>query len=287
MSGENSRTIAQALRQANHPLTDRSDTLPKLEAEILLSFVLDTPRSHLFAWPEQQLNKEQLSRFHALLVRRRRGEPTAYLTGRKEFWSLELTVTPATLIPRPETEQLVERALQRIPSDRPFAVADLGTGSGAIAAAIASERPLSTLVATDNSSGALAVAEENFRQHDLHNIRCILGPWCNALPPNRKFDLILSNPPYVAAGDPHLQRDGLPWEPANALTAGPDGLDDIRQIVEQAHCHLKPGGWLLLEHGFDQGYAVRDLLALAGYQRIDTLQDLEGRERISEGSHAP
>lgn len=283
ISGETVRTIAQVLKQATQPLTNRT-ALPRLEAELLLAFVLDTPRSHLFAWPEQCLNPDQLKRFQLLLARRLRGEPAAYLTGSKEFWSLELKVTPATLIPRPETEQLVERALQRTPSDRPFSVADLGTGSGAIAAAIASERPLSAVIATDSSSPALIVARQNFRKHGLRNIRCILGSWCEALPRHRKFDLIVSNPPYVATGDPHLQADGLPWEPANALTAGKDGLDDIRRIVKTAHPHLNPEGWLLLEHGFDQGSAVRGLLQQAGYQRICTLRDLEGRERISEAS---
>ena len=279
-------TVRQALQRGTTILGKQPDAQPRLETEILLALVLGTTRSRLFAWPEQTLTDNQHHRLESLLERRQRGEPIAYLSGKKEFWSMEFRVTPATLIPRPETELLVERALQLIPHDQAYTIADLGTGSGAIAAAIAAERPLSALFATDNSAEALAVAEENFRHHELRNIQCRRGSWCQALPANRQFDLLLSNPPYVAEGDPHLQQDGLPWEPTGALTAGADGLDEIRRIVRQAPSHLRAGGWLLLEHGFEQGRAVRALLQRAGYEQIRSRRDLAGQERISEASLA-
>jgi release factor glutamine methyltransferase len=277
-------TVRQALQRGTAILGKQPDAQPRLETEILLALVLGTTRSRLFAWPEQTLTDNQHDRLESLLERRRRGEPIAYLSGKKEFWSMEFRVTPATLIPRPETELLVERALQLIPHNQAYTIADLGTGSGAIAAAIAAERPLSALFATDNSAEALAVAEENFRHHELRNIQCRRGSWCHALPANRQFDLLLSNPPYVAEGDPHLQQDGLPWEPKGALTAGADGLNEIRRIVQQAPSHLRAGGWLLLEHGFEQGPAVRALLQQAGYEQICSRRDLAGQERISEAS---
>ena len=279
-------TIDQALSLASARLSDVSDGMPRLEAEVLLAFTLEQPRTHLFAWPEKNLTPRQGSDFESLLTRRIQGEPTAYLTGRKEFWSMQFRVTPETLIPRPETEQLVERALHRVPSDAPWQIADLGTGCGVIAAAIASERPLSEIIATDISVQALAVAENNFRHLGLANIRCAPGTWCAALPRGKSFDLIVSNPPYIAAGDPHLNRGSLPWEPAPALAAGKDGLDDIRRIIDQAIDHLKADGWLLLEHGWDQGTQVRALLTQAGYRENRTRQDLAHRERVSEGRRA-
>ncbi|MES9904993.1 MAG: peptide chain release factor N(5)-glutamine methyltransferase, partial [Sedimenticola sp.] len=199
------------------------------------------------------------------------------------FWSLELRVTQDTLIPRPETETLVERALELIPVGTVLHLADLGTGSGAIAAAIASERPLSRITACDRSVTALAVAEGNFRQLKLPNIITAAGSWCRALPPGERFDLIVSNPPYVAEGDPHLTRNGLPWEPREALTAGADGLDDIRRIISQSPTHLKAGGRLLLEHGPEQGAAVRQLMMEGGFLDTVTHRDLAHRERITEG----
>jgi len=276
-------TIARALSLASARLSGVSDALPHLEAEVLLAFILQQPRTHLFAWPEKPLTPKKVSEFESLLFRRIEGEPTAYLTGRKEFWSMQFRVTPETLIPRPETEQLVERALHLVPSGTPWQIADLGTGCGVIAAAIASERPLSEIIATDISAQALAVAENNFQQLGLVNIRCIPGTWCAALPRGRPFDLIISNPPYIAANDPHLNRGSLPWEPGPALASGRDGLDDIRQIIDQAFDHLKVDGWLLLEHGWDQGAQVRALFTQAGYRQNRTLQDLAHRDRVSEG----
>ncbi|HEC15390.1 MAG TPA: peptide chain release factor N(5)-glutamine methyltransferase [Sedimenticola sp.] len=280
-------TIREALREAGARLASRAGAAPRLEAEILLGLALDKPRSHLHAWPDKALRPQQQTGFRDLIERRSRGEPIAYITGRREFWSLELRVTPDTLIPRPETERLVERALELTPEGRPLRIADLGTGCGAIAAAIASERPRCRITATDRCAAALRVAEANFRRLGLTNITPESGEWCAALPRDEGFDLILSNPPYVPDGDPHLERGDLPWEPRDALAAGPDGLSEIRRIIGQAPSHLVPGGWLLLEHGCDQGAGVRELLAGNGFESIDTLRDLAGRERITEGRIRP
>lgn len=272
------QTIAMALNDATQ--TTRTS---RLEAEVLLAHTLNCSRSHLYTWPEQHLTGQQSQAFSSLMRRRLRGEPIAYITGTREFWSLALRVTPDTLIPRPETELMVERALEII-QDRPTArIADLGTGSGAIAAALASELPKCQIVATDSSVPALAVAKTNFTDLGLHHIQLYLGHWLAALPATEIFDLILSNPPYVAEYDPHLQEDGLPWEPTSALVSGKDGLDDIRHLIKNAPQHLTSQGWLILEHGFDQGSAVRQLFSEAGYQAIITHHDLEQRERLTEG----
>ncbi|HXK55760.1 MAG: peptide chain release factor N(5)-glutamine methyltransferase [Gammaproteobacteria bacterium] len=274
-------TISQALRQAASRLSGPSLADTRLEAEILLAHVLDKPRTHLFAWPDARLDEDSRMRFERLVERRLRGEPSAYLTGRREFWSLELKVTADTLVPRPETELLVEQALDLIPVESTLQIVDLGTGCGAISAAIASERPACRVLATDSSAAALAVAVENFRRLGLDNISCRNGYWCNALPAGARFDMIVSNPPYVASDDPHLSADGLPWEPANALISGSDGLNDIREIVRTAREHLVPGGWLLLEHGYDQGKRILHMLRAAGYRDCSTVHDLGGMERVS------
>ena len=274
-------TISQALRQAASRLSGPSLADTRLEAEILLAHVLDKPRTHLFAWPDARLDEDSRMRFERLVERRLRGEPSAYLTGRREFWSLELKVTADTLVPRPETELLVEQALDLIPVESTLQIVDLGTGCGAISAAIASERPACRVLATDSSAAALAVAVENFRRLGLDNISCRNGYWCTALPAGARFDMIVSNPPYVASDDPHLSADGLPWEPANALISGSDGLNDIREIVRTAREHLVPGGWLLLEHGYDQGKRILHMLRAAGYRDCSTVHDLGGMERVS------
>lgn len=283
MSHEQTPTIAAALTQAIEKLTDIPDSIPRLEAEVLLSSLLDRPRTYLTAWPEMHLSQEQSLSFQAMVERRTRGEPMAYITGSREFWSLNLEVTPDTLIPRPETETLVEMALDFTPQGRAMQIADLGTGSGAIAAAIASERPMCKIVATDVSSDALQVAQRNFSRLGFSNVITSLGEWCHALSSDVKFDLIVSNPPYIAEGDGHLAHDGLPWEPQNALRSGDDGLDDINIIIKQAPNHLAPNGWLLLEHGFDQGDRVRFLLKQSGFSAINTTQDISGHDRVSIG----
>ena len=280
-----SLTIREALQEARGRLTTLSDITPNLEAELLLSFTLDKPRSHLHAWPDRSLNPQQQAIFRGLIKRRAQGEPIAYITGLREFWSLKLQVTPDTLITRHETELLVERALELIPNDRPLQIADLGTGCGAIAAAIASERPHCLVTATDRSAATLAVAKTNFQRLRLANVLVKEGEWCTALANSDRFDLILSNPPYIPDGDTHLEQGDLPWEPRRALAAGPDGLNDIRHIISQAPFHLIPGGWLLLEHGYDQGSKIQELLANSGFEQIKTLQDLAGQDRITEGQN--
>jgi release factor glutamine methyltransferase len=205
----------------------------------------------------------------------------AYLTGRREFWSLDLEVTVDTLIPRPETETLVERALARLPTDRVRRVADLGTGSGAVALALATERPRAAVVATDISAAALAVAARNRQALGCASLRLVQADWCEGLGA-ATFDLVVTNPPYVATGDPHLRRGDPRFEPGRALAAGEDGLDAIRRIVDGAGRCLA-AGWLLLEHGYDQGAAVRRLVGRAGFERVHTYPDLGGRERVTEG----
>ncbi len=276
-------TVSQALRQAANQLSCLPDSDPRLEAEVLLASVLGKPRTYLFTWPERELTVAQHVQLDELIERRLRGEPIAYLTGRREFWSLELAITPATLIPRPETELLVEQALELIPIYAEWRIADLGTGSGAIAAALASARPGCSITATDASADALTVAKKNFRKLGFGNITTACGIWYTALAREERFDLIVSNPPYVAEDDPHLQQGDLPHEPRNALAAGPDGLDDLRQIVAEAPRHLAPGGWLLVEHGYEQGAEVRRLLQATGFMEIATHRDLAGLERVSAG----
>jgi len=275
-------TIKQALADAQQHLAKLQDVTTKLEAEILLAFTLEKPRSFLYTWPEHLLNAEQLKLFESIVKRRSEGEPVAYITGVREFWGLLLKVTPATLIPRPETERLVEIALQYIPEDEPRKIADLGTGSGAIALAIASERPHCQILATDINLQTLDVARQNQQTLRLNNIKFFLGDWLNPLA-GQKFDLIISNPPYVAANDPHLQQGDLRFEPTQALSSGPDGLQDIRNILSNADNFLHPGGWLLLEHGYDQGEAVTDLLQMRGFVNVSCFRDYGLRERASIG----
>jgi len=272
--------VRTALAEAARQLTGDS---ARMEAELLLLHVLDRPRVWLYTHADEALSDTNAAAFAALVQRRSAGEPVAYLLGRRGFWNLDLAVTPATLIPRPETELLVELALQRIPADEPFDVADLGTGSGAIALAIASERPLAQVWATDASAEALQTAQANAERHGLRNVRFLRGDWCAALG-GAQMDLIVSNPPYIAASDPHLGQGDLRFEPLSALASGADGLNDIRRIVIEALAHLKPGASLLFEHGQDQGQAARELLAQAGYSHVATAQDLEGRDRVSDGT---
>lgn len=268
-------SAAQLLRQA-------AATIDRFDAEALLLHALGRDRAWLFAHGEAPVDADAATAFARLVERRARGEPVAYLTGRRGFWTLDLEVTPATLIPRPETELLVEQALARLPQGEPLRVADLGTGSGAVALAIARERPLAAVVATDLYGPTLAVATRNARANGVDNVWFRRGDWFVALGRER-FDLIASNPPYIAAGDPHLAQGDLRFEPAPALASGADGLDAIRRLVAGAPAHLVPGGWLLLEHGWDQGEAVRALLEAGGYAGVATVRDLEDRDRVSLG----
>lgn len=270
-------TVETLLRQAA--------AIDRVDAEWLLAHSLQTPRSWLFAHSGDAVPAEAAVRFAALLARRQAGEPVAYLTGSQGFWTLDLAVSPATLVPRPETELLVERALARIPVNSASHVADLGTGSGAIALAIAKERPHTAVLATDASAAALEVARGNAARNGITNVEFREGDWLAPLA-GETFDLIASNPPYIAEGDPHLDRGDLRFEPPTALSSGEDGLDAIRSIVRDAPARLAPGGWLLLEHGWDQGALVRALLEAAGFIDVETAHDLEGRDRISLGRKA-
>ncbi len=254
----------------------------RLDAELLLAHVLGKSRSYLRTWPEQAVIDEQAQRFAALIERRRSGEPVAYILGRQGFWSLDLEVAPHTLIPRADTELLVETALELLPAG-PARVLDLGTGTGAIALALASERPGWTLVGVDRVPEAVALAERNRVRLKRGNARFCKSHWFSALAGER-FRMILANPPYIAADDRHLGEGDVRFEPASALVAGADGLDDIRAIIEQAPAYLEAGGWLLLEHGFDQAAAVRDLFAARGFIKVESRRDLGGHERISLGS---
>lgn len=253
-----------------------------LDAQFLLAHVLDKPRSWLYAHADAVLPPDVCERFDALVARRSRGEPVAYLTGRRGFHDLELMITADTLIPRPETEVLVDLALQRLRPGAAARVADLGTGSGAVGLAIARARPDVEVVATDRSVAALAVARANAGALGIGNVGFREGDWYAALDAQR-FELIASNPPYIAGDDPHLGEGDLRFEPRGALTPGGDGLDAIRWIIAGAPAHLQPGGWLLLEHGHDQGASVRALLSAAGFVEVATEQDLEHRDRVSLG----
>jgi release factor glutamine methyltransferase len=267
-------------------LAQAVDRLPgdtaRLDAEVLLAACLGKPRSHLHAWPERIVDDGARLQFQHWIQQRASGVPVAHLTGVREFWSLCLTVTPDTLIPRSETETLVELALDRMDRNTPCRVADLGTGSGAIALAIASECPDCEVVATDRSPQALAVAQSNAGHLGIRNVQFLEGHWCEALP-MQAFDLILSNPPYIDADDPHLATGDVRFEPRGALVAGTHGMDELVQIAACAFDHLRPGGWLLLEHGFEQGERTVRLLLDRGYESVSDHADACGLSRVTAG----
>ena len=275
-------TIKQALRMASHAIAG-SDTV-QLDAELLLAAVLGKSRTYLYTWPEQVLSPSERSYFESVLERRVMGEPVAYILGTRDFWTLTLRVNRHVLIPRPETELLVETALALVTTQE-ACIADLGTGSGAIALAVASERPVWKVVATDMSGDALTVASDNASQLNIVNVEFRQGSWCDALPP-QLFDLIVSNPPYIDAADAHLTQGDLRFEPRSALVAADDGLADIRTLCSQAPQRLKPGGWLLLEHGWTQGPTVAAILQSSGLETVRTLKDLNGNDRVSLGRRA-
>jgi release factor glutamine methyltransferase len=253
----------------------------RADADLLLAHAIGRPRAWLLAHDDAAVDAAGRARFDAALARRRAGEPVAMIVGRQGFWTFELAVGPDTLVPRPDTELLVERALDFLPRGRPADVLDLGTGSGAIALAIASERPEARVVAVDRSRGALAVAARNALDLGLQDrVRLLEGDWFRGLHGDR-FDLVVSNPPYLAEDDPHLP--ALAHEPRGALVSGADGLDAIRHIVATAPSVLRPGGALLFEHGMTQGEAARGLLRAAGFDGVETWRDLGGRDRVSGG----
>jgi len=267
-------TVRRALAQS---------ALAPIDAQVLLAHVLRRDRAWLAAHATDVVERVDADAFARLAARRRDGEPVAYLTGRREFWGLTLAVDPAVLIPRPETETLVECALARLPQDRDVRVLDLGTGSGAIALALAHERPRARIVATDVSEPALAIARANARKLGQHAIEFVHGAWFDGLPPNERFDAIVSNPPYVAAGDAHLEEGDVRFEPMSALVSGADGLDALRTIIASAGQYLVPGGALVVEHGYDQADAVKALLEDAAFTAIERRRDLCGILRVAAG----
>jgi len=272
-------TASEMLRTATRELQTTSST-PRLDAEVLVMHACGLNRSGLVTHGHDALTDDQQRRLETLIAQRRQGIPIAYLTDTREFWSMEFNVSPATLIPRPETELLVEKALERTPRDTEWTIADLGTGCGAIALVLAKERPRCRVIATDISPAALDVARTNAAKFGLTDVEFREGHWFEPLA-DMKLDMIVSNPPYVRANDPHLEQGDVRFEPDQALAAGPEGLDAIRQIALSARAHLNPAAWLLFEHGWDQAAVIGQLLHSLGYRNIVCYPDLGGRDRIT------
>lgn len=279
------RTLGTMLDEGREKLAAVSET-PLLDAEALLCSVLDRPRAWLLARRAEAIEPDVARCFNSLIDRRCEGWPVAYLIGSREFWSRSFRVTPDVLIPRPETEQLIETALAHLPADRECRIADLGTGSGNIAITLALERPRCRVVATDLSAAALAVARANAAALGASHVEFRLGEWCSALTEGERFSLIASNPPYVRAGDPHLDRGDLRFEPEISLVAGETGLETIERIATEARGHLADEGWLVIEHGFDQARAVANLLSAYGYTALESVRDIAGHPRIAAARHS-
>lgn len=283
--GDNAPTsIADCLKLAAN-LTDVSDS-PRLDVELLLSHTLQQPRSFLYTWPQRTLEQEQLTAFQALVRRRKQGEPIAYLIGVKEFWSLPLAVNASTLIPRPETELLVETVLELLPAsdETTFSILDLGTGSGAIALAIAHERPQWRVVAVDKHSDAISLALSNKERLGISNIDIFQSDWFGELR-DETFDIIVTNPPYIDVKDPHLQQGDVRFEPHTALVSADHGYSDIKHLADHSRNFLRSGGWFVAEHGFQQAAIARDFFSVLGYRSITTRQDLNGNDRLTLGQY--
>ena len=274
-------TIHSAIRDAASQLKESSDS-PILDAEVLLCFLLQRQRSYLKTWPEQPLTQEQSFQFLSLVAKREHGHPVAYLTGRREFWSREFIVTPDVLIPRPETELLVEICLEMIPCNTMRKLIDLGTGSGIIAITLAAERPELEVTATDLCPAALVVARKNAQRFKIDNLHFYQSHWFDDLT-DSIYDIIVSNPPYIAQDDPHLQRGDLRFEPDGALISEQHGLRNIEMIADAARNHLNPGGYLLLEHGFNQREQVQTIFKQYEYKNVRTHTDLSGQPRVTSG----
>lgn len=271
-------TVAQAIAWATQTLQNTSDS-PKLDAEVLLLHVIDKPKSYLFTWPEAELNDVQLSTFKKLIAEREIGHPVAHLAGVREFWSLELEVNNSTLIPRPDTETLVEKALSLdLPADTKML--DLGTGTGAIALSLASEQPNWLITAVDYSEQAVALARRNQQKLELNNVTVMQSDWFSAVP-NQQFDLIVSNPPYIDELDEHLSQGDVRFEPKSALVAPDNGMADIKLIIEQARQYLAPNGYLLIEHGYQQALLLQEFFAQMAYSNILTIKDMAGCDRVT------
>lgn len=277
-----SLTIEAALKAATLQLSASGSDSPALDAAVLLCHALDKPRSYLLTWPDKELDGELQARFDALLARRCTGEPVAYILGEREFWSLPLKVAPSTLIPRPDTERLVELALDKAVTQEGD-ILDLGTGTGAIALALASELPQRQVVGIDLRPEAQQLACENGRRLNITNVTFLHGSWFSPLAAGTKFALIVSNPPYIDEHDPHLDQGDVRFEPKTALVAADNGLADIKHISQAARDYLLPGGWLAFEHGYQQGAAVRTIMQDLGYQSVSTEQDYAGNDRVTLG----
>lgn len=274
-------SIKNILSHSIKQLEGSSDSAD-LDVELLLCAVLKKDRSFLRAWPEYKPDQQQLAFFQQLLKQRIQGKPVAHILGERGFWSLNLKVTSDTLIPRPDTERLVELALEIIPEQAQWKILDLGTGTGAIALSLAKEKPACFITATDQSNAALDVAKQNAKKNQISNIEFIQSNWFSGLG-NQQFDMIVSNPPYICANDPHLKKGDVRFEPLSALTAGIDGLDDIQTIIKNSHHHLHHGGALLLEHGYDQAEVVCDLFKAANFTQVHSEKDYGGNPRVSIG----
>lgn len=274
--------IEKILKQAEQQLRIVSDSA-QLDAEVLLATVLDKNRSYFRAFPERILSNEENNHFQSLLKQRIDGHPIAHITGQREFWSLNLEVNEHTLIPRPDTEVLIEFILETFPQDS-LNVADLGTGSGAIGIALASEKPNWKVLATDQSEDALEVAQRNAEKHQIKNIRFNHGSWFHALDTSA-YDIIISNPPYIPSQDKHLHQGDVRFEPITALASGEDGLDDIRYLITHAKAYLSPQGWLILEHGYDQKQAIFELFKQAGFENIMQRNDYGNNPRLSAAQY--
>lgn len=267
-----------AIQQAQAQLEHES---AKLEAEILLCHLLKISRAQLYTWPERELTDQEANDFFDLIYQRQQGQPIAYLTGEREFWGLNLQVNPNTLIPRADTETLVEIALQKATAYAQPKLLDLGTGSGAIALALASELNQAEIHAVDYSADALTIAKNNAKRLNLA-VQFHQGSWFEPVV-DQDFDIIVSNPPYIESSDPHLNQGDLRFEPSQALASGTDGLDDLRVIIAQAKTHLNPRGWLMVEHGYNQAQAVADLFQQSSYHAIELITDLAGQPRVTIG----
>ncbi|WP_417553327.1 peptide chain release factor N(5)-glutamine methyltransferase [Marinomonas fungiae] len=274
-------TIESLLKQAYGRLSALSDTA-QLDAQLLLAHVLEVSTTYFFTWPDKEVSEANQMAFEALLKRRETGEPIAYILGEQDFWSLSLETSPSTLIPRADTERLVEVALELLP-ETAHKLVDLGTGTGAIALALAKEWPASSVIGVDYQTEAVALAQRNAMRNNIANASFLQSDWFLALADEAPFDLIISNPPYIDPEDEHLSQGDVRFEPLTALIAEEHGLADIRHISEQAKYYLAPKGWLMFEHGYDQGQTVRDLLQEKGFVEVATYQDLGGNDRVTVG----